>query len=88
MFDPLNELIKSDHESQEKFDQFKVNFWKKKEKKRNDEKRQGRIISIVLASSAVVSILFGIYAFRAQVETEHFKAEINRLEIELKNCSN
>ena len=87
MFDDLNEIIKSDSESQEKFKQFKVNFWNKRAKKRKDEKRRTRMMSIILASSAVVSIVFGIYAIKAQTEAGNYEDEIAKLRIELQDCS-
>ena len=87
MFDELEDIIKSDSESHEKFKQFKINFWKKREKKRKDDKRRTRIISIVLTSSAVVSVMLGFYAIKAQTNAEHYKVEVDRLKIELQECS-
>ena len=87
MFDELKAIIKSDPASQEKFEQFKRNFWKKREKKRKDEKRRALTMSIVLAASAVVSIAFGFYAFKAQTRADTYQSEVERLQIELQDCS-
>ena len=87
MFDELNAIIKSDPESKEKFEQFKISFLKKREKKHKDEKRRSRIISIVLTSSAIVSIVFGIYAIKSQVQVDYYQDEVDRLNIELQECS-
>lgn len=87
MFDELNAIIKSDPESQEKFKQFKINFWKKREKKSKDDTRRARIISIILTSSAVISIVFLFYAFKAQTKADHYQGEVERLKIELQECS-
>ena len=87
MFDALNEIINSDPESQEKFKQFKINFWQKREKKRKDEKRRLWITSIVLSSSAIISIVFGFYAIRTQIKADKYEVEVDRLKIELQECS-
>lgn len=88
MFDELNEIIKSDTESQEKFDQFKINFWKKREKKTKDEKRQAQITAIVLGVSAIITIVFLVYAFKAETKANYYQTEVDRLNIELQECSN
>ena len=81
MIDDLNEIIKSDLKSHEKFKQFKINFWEKREKKRKGERRRARIISVVLSSCALISIVLGFYAINAEAEADHYKGDVDRIEI-------
>lgn len=90
MFKELENLIKSDQESLDKFEKLKSKFLS--DKRAYDKKllSKARIQAVVLAVATVISLLFLLYAFQIKSEFDQKMTElttqIEQLELKLEDC--
>ena len=81
MFDKIEDLIKTDQESQEKFMVFKKEF-----------KKIVRSRAIVLAIAFLISIAFLIYAanskMKSDTKSQMLETKVEQLQAELEKCRN
>ena len=86
MFDELNDIINPDDESQEKFKNFKINFRKKAEQTAKGELRRARTTALILGSSAIISIVFLVFAFSERTQADMARQEVEYLQSQLDEC--
>jgi hypothetical protein len=86
MFDELNDIIKTDSGSQEKFKHFKINFRKTQEDQSRGALRRARIQAIVLGSATVISLLFLIVAQSQHTLAQRATEQVEYLQSKLDEC--
>ncbi len=88
----LNELIKSDSESQELFQSFNNEFKTKEEALAKLAFKRAKVIALILSGTSVLAILSFVYAFTITIKSESekvkFDTQIQTLEMRIESCSN
>ena len=86
MFDELNEIMKSDPISQDKFKAFKINFRKTVEKNSKGALKRARVTAFVLGSTIVVLLVILLFAFKMKTQADKLQNQVSSLEVKLKKC--
>ena len=86
MFDELNDLIKSDTVSQEKFASFKISLKKTQEKDQKAALKRARITAVILSMASIISLIVLLYANTQSKVAEKAMVKVEYLEKQLEEC--
>ena len=86
MFDELNDLIKSDTLSQEKFASFKIRLKNSQDKDQKAALKRARLTALILGLASTISIIFLLYAHTQSTIAEKAMVKVEYLEKQLEEC--
>ncbi len=90
MLEEINDLIKTNPESQALFKSFKADFKVEDEKLKKSTLKRAKVTALVLSGISVVSILFLVFALTVKIKSEtqkaNFESQIHQLEQQLEDC--
>ncbi|MCB0497486.1 MAG: hypothetical protein KDC79_15190 [Cyclobacteriaceae bacterium] len=88
----LDDLIKDDKESQERFNSFKSAYNEELKLRAKLTLRNARRTALMMGFATIVSIGFLLYAFKVKANTEDsirkLETQVHQLEAKLENCNN